>query len=373
MATNESFSVLIPDGECNYAISVIRCLGQHKNVKTFVLSTDKNAPSRFSRFTSQFIFNKKAKNKEEKIAAIIDGINKTKADVLLPLDVETIRLVSEHKEKFSDLIAISPTPGIKSFDIADDKWLLSIWLKENNIPHPKTTLFNSTNTIEEAISELTLPLIIKPRNGSGGRGIKIIRNSEDLKTWKTEYDHSDDQIIQSYIKGYDIDCSVLCSDGEILAHTIQKSLKYETDNPWPYGIEFLENDELFQIVKKVVEKFKWSGVVHIDLRYDEDERQYKLIEMNPRFWASVSASVFAGANFPYLSCLSGLKREIPAIKIEEKRVVRSGPAIKMTLDRLFTSKKDLSYDNTFFEFIIRDPLPAVIGETLTFYNKITKR
>ncbi|WP_159521931.1 carboxylate--amine ligase [Sunxiuqinia indica] len=372
--TNGSFSVLIPDGECSYATSVVRCLADEKNIQTFVFSNHKNAPIRFSRYTSQFIHYLSGESKEEKLTAIIDAIKKTDADVLLPVDVETIRLIAEYKEKLTPLIAIAPVPKVHSFDIANDKWLLSLWLQENNIPHPNTILCNSTISLDDTISSLIFPILIKPRKGSGGKGIEIFENAEELQNWYNKSNHSEDFIIQSYIKGYDIDCSVLCLEGEILAHTIQKSLKYETDSvTWPFGIEFLDNDEIFNIVKKVVRNFKWSGVVHIDLRYDEVEQKAKLIEMNPRFWASVSASLFAGVNFPYVSCLSGLKRELPVIKTQNKRVVRTGPAIKMILKRLFIKRNDLFFDNTFLEFIIKDPLPSLFTKFYNTYNKYKKR
>ncbi|REG83447.1 carboxylate--amine ligase [Algoriphagus antarcticus] len=371
--TNRSFSVLIPDGECTYATSVVRCLAEQKNIKTIALATDKNAAVRFSRYTSKFIYNVYGESNEERLTGIIDAIKKTNADILLPVDVGTIRLIAENKEKLSKLIAIAPIPEVNSFDIADDKWLLSLWLKENNIAHPNTILFKSTNSLDETVSSITFPTIIKPRKGSGGKGIYIFENKEEFKSWYTEFDHSEDQIIQSYIKGYDIDCSVICSEGRILAHTIQKGLKYTVAYQWPYGVEFLDNDEIFNLVKEVVEKFKWSGVVHIDLRYDEVERKAKLIEMNPRFWASLAASLFAGVNFPYLSCLSGLKRELPVLKTQEKRVLRTGPALKMTFNRLFKKQDYLPFDNTFGEFIMKDPLPNLFSKSLEMCNKYKKR
>lgn len=369
---NRSFSVLIPDGHGNNSVSVVRCLGKEKNIKIFVLSRDNNIPVRYSRYTSKFIHYSNGETKEAQLSAIIDAIKKTNADILLPIDVETIRLVAEYKEILSDLIAIAPVPDVNSFDIADDKWLLSLWLKENNISHPKTILFNSTSSLDKVISTITFPIIIKPRNGSGGKRIEIFQNAEKLQSWYSEFDHSEDFIFQTYIKGYDIDCSVICIEGRILAHTIQKSIKYSTDYPWPYGIEFLENDEVFSNVKKVVEKFKWSGVVHIDLRYDEDINQIKIIEMNPRYWASVAASIFAGVNFPNLSCLLGLKRELPFIKTQNKIIVRTGPALKIIVKRI-ANQSDLYFDNTFFEFILKDPMPTLMGEIVEYYNKYRKR
>lgn len=370
----ESFSVLIPDGESSHATSVIRCLAEVKNVKTFILSNKKTAPIRYSRYIAQFLYYENGIKKEDRIAAIIDAIERINADILLPVDVETIRLITEHKKKLTRLISIAPVPEIDSFDIANDKWSLALWLNENKISHPKTLLCSSMSSLDEAISSISFPILTKPRKGSGGKGIKVFDNAEEYQSWYKRYDHSEDIIIQSYIKGYDIDCSVLCANGRILAHTIQKSLKYKSDSiSWPLGIEFLDNDEILNIVKKVVEKFKWSGVVHIDLRYDEIEQCVKLIEMNPRFWASVAASLFAGVNFPYLSCLLGLKRELPLIKTYQKRVIRTGPAIKMTLKHLLSKQNDLFFDNTYLELIIKDPLPSIFKRCYDTYKKYTQK
>ena len=224
--------------------------------------------------------------------------------------------------------------------------------------------------MEEVVPSIGFPLIIKPRNGPGGGGITKVENIEDLHSWYSKLDRLEDQIIQPYISGYDIDCSVLCIKGKIIASTIQKSLKYESDNLWPYGLEFQQNDEIDTIVKKVVELFKWSGVVHIDLRFDEVEKKIKLIEMNPRFWASVEGSIFAGVNFPYLSCLIGLKRELPPLKLANKVVFRTGPAIKATLTRFLNKSKGLYYDNTYLKFIVKDPIPNFAKVLSRYFNKL---
>lgn len=371
-AKNRPFSVLIPDGETNNSLSVVRCLGEEKNVKIFVLSKGKNNPVRYSRYISKFIHYSNGETKEEKLAAIIDAIEKTNADILLPLDIDIIRLVSEYKEILSKLIAIAPVPDVNSFDIANDKWLLSLWLKENNISHPKTTLFNSSNNIDEVISSIVFPIIVKPTNGFAGRGIKICENAEELQSWHQEFDHSEDFIFQSYIKGYDIDCSVICLEGRILVHTIQKSIKYSKDDPWAYAMQFLQNDEVFNIVKEVAEKFNWSGVNNIALRYDEEMCQMKVIEINPRFWASVLASIFAGVNFPHFSCLSGLKRELPEIETQNTIVIRTGDALKMILKR-FKNQSYLLFDNTYFEYTVKDPLPTIMKENIKYYNHYKKR
>lgn len=360
-ANYDSFSVLIADGETPNALSIVRCLGEIKNIKIFVLSKGTKNPIRYSRYVSKFISYTSGDTKEEKLAAIIDAIESTNADILLPLDIAMIRLVAEYKESLSKIIAVAPVPNVDSFDSANDKWLLSIWLKENEIAHPETILYKKNQNLNEIISSLTFPIIIKPTLGFGGNGIKIIQTAEDLQNWKKEFDHSEDYIFQSYIKGYDIDCSVISVEGKIFVHTIQKSIKYLKDDPWAYAMDFAENAKVFKIVTEIVEKFNWSGVNNIALRYDEDTDQFKIIEMNPRFWASVLATIFTGVNFPYTSCLLALHKHVPEIHSSNKIVIRSGDAIKMMMKR-FTNRDYLHFDNTYLELTIKDPLPTLMKE-----------
>lgn len=362
-AKNGSFSVLIPDGDTANTLSVVRCLGEIKNVKIFILSKAKNKPVRYSRYITKFIYYSCGDTKEEKLTAIKDAIEKTNADVLLPIDVEFIRLVAEYKGLLSKLIAIAPMPDVKSFDIANDKWLLSLWLEENNILHPQTILLKAKDSLDQVLSSLTFPIIVKPRNGFGGNGIKIFQHAEELPIWYNGSNHQHDFICQPYIKGYDIDFSVICNEGEILVHAIQKNLKYLTNDQWAYAVEFAENDELYSLVREMAEKFNWSGVNHIDLRYDEDKCQFTVIEMNPRFWASVLATIFTGVNFPYTSCLLALQKEVPKIQPTHKIVINTADAAKMMMKR-FTNREYLHFDNTYFELTIKDPLPTLIKEIL---------
>ena len=372
METNDFFSVLIPDGESNYALPVLRCLAQMKNVRTYILSNDPWAPSRFSRYASQFLSYTNEKGDEGRLAAIYDTVKKLKVNVVLPVDFQTIRLLSANGGALSRLTSVVPLPKTDALDIAADKWLLAEWLKENQVPGPATTLLKTGDGFEESVSAVSFPVLIKPRIGSGGVGIEFFDNPQALYNFCTEHVKSEEFILQSFINGYDIDCSVLCNEGKILAYTIQKGFMYGTQRiSWPSGIDFLYDDNTYNIVRELVEKFNWSGIVHIDLRYDEQEKQVRILEMNPRFWATVSASVFPGVNFPYLACLAGLKHNLPEVVVQPKRVVRSGAAIKLLAQRFaYRKRADLYFDNSFIEFTLRDPIPNMIGAYSKIYNKI---
>jgi predicted ATP-grasp superfamily ATP-dependent carboligase len=373
--TKEYFSVLIPDGESTQALGVLRCLAQIKNIKTYILSNDPWAPIRFSRYSTQFFSYVNEKGNEGRLAAIYHMVKKTKVDVVLPVDIQTIRLLSANCGALSKMTSIVLLPKTDAFEIAANKWLLAEWLKKNQIPCPSTLLYQTNNSFDEALSAISFPVLIKPSVGFSGKGIELFDNPAALYSFCKKYISSGEFIIQSFINGYDIDCSVLCQDGKILAYTIQKAF---INGPHrfgvPAGIDFLYDGSTYNVVKDMVEKFNWSGIVHIDLRYDEEDKQVKVIEMNPRYWGSVLGSLCAGLNFPYFACLTGLKRDLPKIVVQPKRFVGGKLAINIIAKRLFhRNRKDLYFDNSIIEFLLRDPLPRVIEAYSKIYNKIVHK
>jgi len=101
------------------------------------------------------------------------------------------------------------------------------------------------------------------------------------------------------------------------------------------GIEFVYDERVVQVVERLMRLLNWSGVAHIDLRFDQDEDEIKVIEINGRYWGSLLGSLNAGINFPALAvqCCNGVAIEkktysfkpllygkIPNQKIDEKHV-----------------------------------------------------
>lgn len=365
------FSVLIPDGESSHALPVLRCLGQIKNIRTIILSENLHAPVRFSRYAAQFLSYENNEGNSGRLAAIIKIAKQTKPDIILPVDEPTIRLLAGHKETLSKFATLAPIPDCNSFDVAADKWLLAGWLRTHNISHPHTILYQTEDESKEALSGIPFPVLIKPRHGGGGKGIKYFDDPTVFANYCKENIPPEEFIVQSFIEGYDIDCSVICKEGEILAYTIQKGFMSGTYRfSIPAGVEFIDDESTYSIVAELVKKFNWSGIMHFDLRYDEQDKQLKVIEMNPRFWGSLLASTFAGVNFPYLACLAGLNSKLPETIVKRKRVVHPKATLSILAKRLMPGKqKDLYFDHTIMEFILKDPMPAIYSEFTRLFKK----
>ncbi|MCK5443431.1 MAG: ATP-grasp domain-containing protein, partial [Maribacter sp.] len=161
--------------------------------------------------------------------------------------------------------------------------------------------------------------------------------------------------------GHDIDCSVLCKEGEVLAYTIQKG------NLWnkkafspPIGLSMVYEPKLLETIKRLMKSLHWSGVAHVDLRYDKKSKTFKVLEINPRYWATLHASLMAGINFPYLLCLSteGIKYNVPNYENIEYLNLK-GLFQRISDNKLFILRWKYIWKNTPLKYTLMDPLPIV--------------
>jgi predicted ATP-grasp superfamily ATP-dependent carboligase len=373
---NKTFSVLVPDAESWLSYSVQNCLAYIPGIKMIALSKNTWDPMRFSRRTHQFLSYAESSTNEGKLFAIQDAINRTHPDIVLPVDTQAIRLLSVHRESLQKLAALAPTPPVKAIDMASNKWLLAKWLQEHHIPCPATLLYQPGQAFEQALSKLVFPVLLKPTQqlgdvGIGGRGIEVFNCPDALLQFchnNTEIEY----IVQSYVNGYDMDCSVLCRDGKIQACTIQKGFMAGSGrfDP-PAGIDLLYSAEVYDMIETIIKKMNWSGVAHFDLRYDADYHQVKVIEINVRFWGSLFGSFYAGVNFPYLTCLAGLGYDVPQTEFQPLRYVNGEATLTMCYQRLLKkSTYGAFFDRSALEFMAKDPVPKLAGYCFKTYGRL---
>ncbi len=356
----ETISVLIPDGESHILIHVINCLAQIKSVKTYLMSNQKNSAMNYSRHVHHFSYYPKTSNETEWITNINKEIKKHSIDVLMPIFEEGIGTITKLKHLIPSINNLGIFSEFENFNIAINKEELSKFMNKHFIPSPEFELVKSNGTYKGNLTNF--PIIIKPIEGfGGGQGIQIFDSEKDIESYfnlnKFEYTY----LVQEYIKGYDIDCSVLCKEGNILAYTIQKGTMIGKNKFSPqYGLQFLENKLLFEVVDKLMKALNWSGVAHIDLRYDEISRQFKVIEVNTRFWVSLDASLIAGVNFPYLYCLTSLDRSFEQPEYEYIDYLNlKGLIKKIKNKKRFIFNLKFILNNTPMKFAIKDPIPMV--------------
>lgn len=379
-------SILIPDGESTLTGHVVHSLSADRSIDIHVLSKDPDSAIQFSRFVKTFaVYDPKevgelqpgpevqgdteteeliryhyydASRSQHLIEAIRRRAKEVNATLLFPVDEHIVKVLSGHRDEIRAFIQLAPLPDQEMFLTGIDKWKLAQFLKAHQVPHP-TTVKYTAGMSNEALQEIRFPVIIKPINLGNAQGIRSFETATELWEYLQHQKLTHEYIIQPLITGYDIDCSVLCRDGKIVAYTIQKAIihpkkKYRA----AVGIEFLKNDRVLAVVDSMMKHLNWSGVAHIDLRYDQDDDQVKVIEINGRYWGSLLGSTGAGVNFPLLAVDVATGRSFGMPEFKMARYFMGKAPIPNMAKSLLTSRPVRLRETSLF-YTLRDPMPVV--------------
>lgn len=61
------------------------------------------------------------------------------------------------------------------------------------------------------------------------------------------------------------------------------------------------NSELLKLGRKILELLNWHGVAMVEFRRDSATGEFKLIEINPKFWGTLDLAIAAEIDFPHLA------------------------------------------------------------------------
>ncbi|WP_299779662.1 ATP-grasp domain-containing protein [uncultured Formosa sp.] len=361
MKKKDVISLLIPDGENLLAIPVINCLSTSKQYKIYLISSLEYTPMRFSRYVDHFSYVPKPKNDDAWVTIIDKAVEAHDIDFIMPVSEGGIRKFIAHKHQLKASEKLMLVTDLATFDTANNKALLSHHLNTHKIPHPKSCLVSHMSELD-TVKALHFPIISKPTVGyGGGNHIHVFQDMAAFKNHFKTNTFLGTHIIQEYIVGYDIDCSVLCKHGEILAYTIQKGVVNGTSDFAPaYAHVFLQKPKLFAVVQKLMKTLNWSGIAHVDLRFDVNTQDFKVIEINPRYWLSLEASLHAGINFPDLHYKLSIGQAFTAPECNASTYYSlTGIKLKVKQEKGVLFKWTFLKTDTALKFFIKDPIPVI--------------
>lgn len=343
---------MIPDGESPFAYHVLACLARIKDVKVHILSKAGKPPARYSRATGSFHVLARG---QDLVNGVAEVCARVPVDLVMPVDMDGIYYFAQNRVRilrFARLFLMESAEGLRR---VWDKSLLADYLRENQLPHPLT--ITSRSQFDDHIARLKFPVLVKPSLSGGGDGIVKYDSREELLNRMGEgffYEY----IIQEFVDGEDIDCSVLCRNGEILAHTIQKGLYSGSEGYKPAeAIEFVHHPGVFERAAELMSALRWNGVAHIDMRVRNSDGAVLIIEINPRYWGSIEGSLYAGVNFPHLALRASRGETFPMPEYRDGRYMSAFAAIKRKVRR----KPALSlFRETNLWSSMKDPLPVIM-------------
>lgn len=178
--------------------------------------------------------------------------------------------------------------------ISTDKYLMKQKFQETGIPCSRGGL----TTIDEE-KGIIYPVIIKPRDNSGSRGVKFCENRINLRRAIIEaskYTHKSSVLMEEFIEGKEYSVESLHYNGK--SHIIQFTEKKTT--PFPYNVELghiqpadlseLQKYKIHDIIDQIGKSFKFENCAsHTELKIND--RGIFIIETSPRLGGDYITSV----------------------------------------------------------------------------------
>jgi carbamoyl-phosphate synthase large subunit len=163
----------------------------------------------------------------------------------------------------------------------------------------------------------TYPVIVKPRRGSGSRGVSIVDSAADLARL---VDHPG-MIVQEYLPGEEYSLDTFADlDGHVVSVVPRSRLR--VDSGVSVAGRTLHDPELDQLARGVFAAVGLNLVANVQCRRDADGRA-KLLEVNPRFPGAMPLTIQSGVNMPVLCLDTVLGHPVPdAVPHEDLMMVR---------------------------------------------------
>ncbi len=220
--------------------------------------------------------------------------------VLMPV-FEEGELIARHRRRFEPTITVA-TPSWKSIDLVHPKDHLAKLVESAGLPAPRTWVVGGPAALAKTAPGLTYPLIVKPSEGAGGRGVSAAGSPQEAAALVEALGYDAKPLLQEMAPGEDFCVAVLARKGQLAAMMAYRNL---TTFPRKAGAgavrETVDTEPFRQAVEQVLAATSWDGLAELDFRWtglpDESPR---LIEVNARFWAGIFHSIQTAVDFPWL-------------------------------------------------------------------------
>ena len=208
-----------------------------------------------------------------------------------------------------------PFYSVETAQWSTDKFQMKQRFELGDIPHARGILLNSEDLkrslrskslennkdnfsdrflidfeADKPTQELHFPVIVKPRDNSGSRGVKLCRTKEELEQSMAEaleYSKLDSVLVEEFIEGPEYSIESLHHDGksEVIQFTEKKTTEFpynvELGHIQPANISDENKQKIREIVAKIGKALKFENCPsHTELKINE--RGIFVIETSPR-------------------------------------------------------------------------------------------
>jgi predicted ATP-grasp superfamily ATP-dependent carboligase len=310
---NESYDILILDGECKQALTSARSLGRAglrvavgESVGQFRFNL---APPAFaSRYCARTVALPDYVSDAAPYAeAIIAFVRHHHVTVVLPTGDASIVALAPYRERFAALGCVLAMASDEALKVANDKSLTLEVAARLGIEYPRSVRVTGAEGVQAAEAEFGYPFVVKPTISWTGEGtdrvfpVEVISRAEAVRATTRFLATGCEVLAQQWASGRREGVTLLMADGELLG--ICGAIAHRT-TPLLGGVSVMRESfavpaDILDESVSLVRAIGLDGPCEVEWRRDAGGRPL-LMEINARLAGTLENATKSGVDFPWL-------------------------------------------------------------------------
>lgn len=223
-------------------------------------------------------------------------------DTLMPVTDMALSAVSRHDALVRPLLRLACPPPQAVQRVLNKSLTLEI-ARGCGIPVPRSFRASDLSELKKLAGQLEFPVIAKPSQKSSNAAAFKVEYFETIADLERAFEsdlRGSRHLIQEYCPGDGVGVAMLIHRGEAMATFQHRRLK---EFPHTGGVAVIAiaeppDPQLSEYALKLLRAIQWEGVAMVEFRVNRADGRVALMEVNGRYWGSLSLPIQAGIDFP---------------------------------------------------------------------------
>jgi predicted ATP-grasp superfamily ATP-dependent carboligase len=299
-------SIVVPAVGAASSTVCLRSLGRY-GVRTIAISERPNPPAFWSRYCDESMVVPSPRTDLDGYTQALLGLAR-RPDVraIVPIRELDVYVLATNRETFAE--HVTPLwPPADTLRTAHDRIELAAAAREAGVHEPNTRLlgdvedWDNEQIIKGRFALLAPEYISTLDTGTTGEVGKTTYPSvgaePDQEKIRREMGH--EPVVQEYVDGTEYTFRALYDHGEAVTTAQKRMVRGFKYARGPSVCHETDRDPgLERAGRKLLDAIDWHGLASVGFIREEETGDFYLLEINPRFWASLPLDVHAGLDFP---------------------------------------------------------------------------
>ena len=225
-------------------------------------------------------------------------------ELVIPTNDPSVTAFQRHKAALSGLARLY-TINDQAFEILFDKIKTNELARNVGVPTPDELVVAAADQASGVVRDFGPPVVLKPRtsynsaNPASNLVVRSAHSQEELE-WKLIDMLQDGSVaIQKNCLGHGVGIELLMEDGRpLLAFQHERVHEPPLGGGSSYRRSVPLTPELFDASVRLLAAINYTGIAMVEFKVNPQTGDWRLMEVNARFWGSLPLALAAGADFP---------------------------------------------------------------------------